>query len=72
VLLWEIGSFGQTPWGVFGVQEMAAAINRGERLESGPAVPVGLKATMLGCWHELPRKRLAVPQRRRRGLAAAG
>jgi hypothetical protein len=32
VLLWEILSLGQTPWGAFGVQEFAGALARGERM----------------------------------------
>jgi hypothetical protein len=36
VLLWEMLSFGQTPWGAFGVREFAAALARGERLPMPP------------------------------------
>ena len=57
VLLWEIGTFAKTPWGVFGVGEMAAAIERGERLEHEDRVPRFLYAIMLRCWHEVSTKR---------------
>ena len=39
VLLWEIGTFAKTPWGVFGVQEMVQAIERGDRLANEPTIP---------------------------------
>jgi serine/threonine protein kinase len=33
VLLWEILTLGQTPWGAFPVQEFVAALDRGDRLQ---------------------------------------
>ena len=36
---------------------MVAAIERGERLACEPTIPEFIHQTMVGCWHELPRKR---------------
>ena len=36
---------------------MVAAIERGERLACEPTIPEFIQQTMVGCWHELPKKR---------------
>jgi serine/threonine protein kinase len=67
VLLWEILSFGQTPWGAFAVSTFSQALANGERL-AAPLVPANsgnaetrLKTTMytiaMRCWRENPVKR---------------
>jgi Ran GTPase-activating protein (RanGAP) involved in mRNA processing and transport/serine/threonine protein kinase len=68
VLLWEILSLGQTPWGAFGVAAFTQALVRGERLAFPKAlgrVPsdVEARAAMtiyeiaVRCWKEDPTKR---------------
>jgi serine/threonine protein kinase len=62
VLLWEILSLGQTPWGAFGVKDFVDALKRGERLQFPPAIEHDPVATIiytiaLRCWSYEPRKR---------------
>jgi serine/threonine protein kinase len=73
VLLWEILSLGQTPWGVFSVRDLSDALSRGERLQFPPAleqrfgdgtagsasVTVARKiySIALRCWAQTPRAR---------------
>jgi serine/threonine protein kinase len=62
VLLWEVLSMGQTPWGAFGVKDFVDALKRGERLQFPPAVEHDPVATIiytiaLRCWSDQPRKR---------------
>jgi hypothetical protein len=68
VLLWEILSLGQTPWGVFGVAEFSQALAKGERLGFPPRFERGstnadvdtatkIYSVALRCWKEVPSKR---------------
>jgi serine/threonine protein kinase len=65
VLLWEILSLGQTPWGVFGVPEFTQALENGERLVFPRALERTLETSIaktiysiaLRCWKESPTKR---------------
>jgi serine/threonine protein kinase len=68
VLLWEILSLGQTPWGAFGVGDFTRALAKGERLKFPTACERGLSeaetctamtifAIALRCWQEVPAKR---------------
>jgi serine/threonine protein kinase len=68
VLLWEILSLGQTPWGVFGVPEFSQALAKGERLGFPPRFELGstnadvdtatkIYSVALRCWKEVPAKR---------------
>jgi surface protein len=62
VLLWEIMSLGQTPWGAFGVSDFVAALQSGDRLQFPAAVEHSqIAQTMYGialrCWSNEPRKR---------------
>jgi abelson tyrosine-protein kinase 1 len=68
VLLWEMLSLGQTPWGVFGVPDFTAALANGERLAFLPAFEHDfdiaesraartIYAIALRCWNETPAKR---------------
>ena len=54
VLLWEIGTLARTPWGAFGVKEMADSIRSGDRLLAGPDTPAALYSIMLRCWNIIP------------------
>jgi serine/threonine protein kinase len=69
VLLWEMLSFGQTPWGAFGVFDFTQALQNGERLPLPPTSEAdsegaevhpatnALYALALRCWKEAPTKR---------------
>jgi serine/threonine protein kinase len=68
VLLWEILSLGQTPWGVFGLPEFLQALAKGERLGFPPQRERGctdadvdaatkMYSVALRCWKEVPVKR---------------
>jgi len=61
VLLWELLSFGKTPWGAFGIADMTDALRAGERLQRPGMVPAEvdgkLYAIALRCWHDRPEKR---------------
>jgi hypothetical protein len=68
VLLWEILSLGQTPWGVFGVPEFSQALAKGERLGFPPRLErsstdgdvdtaTKIYSVALRCWKEVPTKR---------------
>jgi Ran GTPase-activating protein (RanGAP) involved in mRNA processing and transport/tRNA A-37 threonylcarbamoyl transferase component Bud32 len=67
VLLWEVLSLGQTPWGVFGVSDFSQALANGERLPFPPAFEQSsdedggtaqtVYAVALRCWKENPLKR---------------
>jgi serine/threonine protein kinase len=61
VLLWELFSYGRTPWGAFGVADMVDALRAGERLQKPGLLPGEAEdriySTALRCWHELPAKR---------------
>lgn len=61
VLVWELLSYGRTPWGAFGVVEMIEALRSGDRMPP-PAmiaeeVEVKLYAIAGRCWAEAPKKR---------------
>jgi serine/threonine protein kinase/heme exporter protein D len=62
VLLWEILSMGQTPWGAFGISDFVAALQNGDRLQFPAAVKHDPTAQViygiaLRCWSNDPRKR---------------
>jgi Ran GTPase-activating protein (RanGAP) involved in mRNA processing and transport len=68
VLLWEILSFGQTPWGAFGVHEFSQSLANGERLPFPPGLqrdsnPLEVRsakaiyAIAVRCWKQDPAKR---------------
>ena len=61
VLLWELISFGRTPWGAFGNADMIEALQRGERMDDPKLLPCEecdkLYATAIRCWRREPAKR---------------
>jgi serine/threonine protein kinase/Ran GTPase-activating protein (RanGAP) involved in mRNA processing and transport len=68
VLIWEILTLGQTPWGAFGVPDFTQALTNGERLNFPPALErdfgdaesrsaTNLYAIAVRCWKEDPTKR---------------
>jgi serine/threonine protein kinase/Ran GTPase-activating protein (RanGAP) involved in mRNA processing and transport len=68
VLLWEILTFGQTPWGAFGVAAFAQALDKGERLKcpqtfqscgggADARTAKAIFAIAMRCWNESPAKR---------------
>jgi hypothetical protein len=68
VLLWEILSLGQTPWGAFGVPNFTQALSSGDRLKLPPSLghrdneaATSTAKTIYGialrCWKEDPLKR---------------
>lgn len=50
-------ALGQTPYRVLSNGEIAAAIQRGERLQEQPLTPPGLYKLLLRCWSASPRQR---------------
>jgi hypothetical protein len=62
VLLWEILSMGQTPWGAFTVRDFSGALQRGERLQCPAALVSDAAAGFIYakaglCWARRPEKR---------------
>jgi serine/threonine protein kinase/Ran GTPase-activating protein (RanGAP) involved in mRNA processing and transport len=66
VLLWEILTFGQTPWGAFGVADFTHALAQGERLKFPSTFGAGkaeartahiMYAVAMRCWNDSPAKR---------------
>ena len=57
VLLWEMTSLGQTPYRALSNGEVAAALDRGERLEEQPLAPPRVHPLMARCWNASPRQR---------------
>jgi len=57
VVLWEIFSFGETPYCALDTEEILAFLQKGKRLEKPSHASAELYQVMLDCWHENPQKR---------------
>ncbi|XP_023932379.1 fibroblast growth factor receptor 1-like [Lingula anatina] len=57
ILLWEIVTFGATPYPDIAVTELATKLDQGTRLKSPKNCSMELYILMLQCWHKLPEKR---------------
>ncbi|XP_013406289.1 platelet-derived growth factor receptor alpha-like [Lingula anatina] len=57
ILLWEIVTFGATPYPDIAVTELATKLDQGTRLKNPKNCSTELYILMLQCWHKLPEKR---------------
>lgn len=59
VLLWEIWSFGQSPYPTVAIEKLTDALKAGYRMDRPDGCPAALYEIMLKCWQWEPKKRPA-------------
>lgn len=57
VLLWEIWSFGQSPYPTVPIEKLTDALKAGYRMDRPDACPAALYEMMLKCWQWEPKRR---------------
>ena len=57
ILIWEITTFGKTPYGALNAQEIVADISSGRRLQPPMTCSQPTAELIVSCWHEVPTQR---------------